>query len=151
MLGIRKLAAIRSQVPINAKRSWTVNRKQLVSDFWDSMNSRNWGKLPSYFAQTAVINWHGSNECFSVEEFVLVNSKYPGKWQIELEKLLEAGDTAVSVVRVTLEGGDMVFHATSFFQFLDGKISLLDEYWGEADGSPPTWRAEMGIGRPIAP
>lgn len=44
----------------------------------------------------------------------------------------------------------MSVHATSFFEFRNGKIKVLDEYWGD-DGKVPQWRIEKQIGKPIIP
>ena len=123
--------------------------KQSVLNMWNDINNQNWGELSLYFSEAAVINWHNTNECFSVREFVLANSKYPGKWLIEVEKLLETENIVISVVKVILEDSNISFHATSFFQFLDAKITVLDEYWGD-DSQPPQWRVDMGIGKSIA-
>lgn len=126
-----------------------MNHEQLVSDLWGHIDRQNWNALPAFFADAATICWHQTSECFTVPEFVLANSAYPGKWKIALEKLLSVADTVVSVVKVSLEDGDTAFHAVSFFQFADGKITALDEYWGEMD-APPPWRVDMGIGHEIA-
>jgi hypothetical protein len=123
--------------------------KQLVQDLWNDMDNQNWDKLPGYFSETATINWHNTNECFSVHEFVLANSKYPGEWSIKIEKLLRTGDIVISVVRVMSKNANISFHATSFFKFKAGKIEVLDEYWGE-DEKPPQWRIEPGVGQPIS-
>lgn len=120
----------------------------MVSSLWGDIHAQNWGNLPSYFTQTATINWHNTNERFSVNEFVLANSRYPGDWQIRIEKLMSANQIVISVVQVLLKESGVSFHATSFFQFENGKIQTLDEYWSE-DGPPPQWRTELKIGTPI--
>ncbi|MCL2671639.1 MAG: nuclear transport factor 2 family protein [Clostridiales bacterium] len=125
-----------------------MNHKQSVSELWNHIDRQNWDALPAYFTDSAVINWHNTNECFSVPEFVLANGAYPGKWRIAVEKLLSFDDTVISVVKATLQEGDVAFHAVSFFQFAGDKITLLDEYWGD-DAAPPQWRAEMRIGKSI--
>ncbi len=122
--------------------------EKLVSDLWGDIDRQNWSNLPYYFSDTATINWHNTNECFSVEEFILANSKYPGDWQITVEKLVGIGNIAISVVKVALKEENSSFHATSFFEFEGEKIMKLDEYWG-SDDKPPQWRADMKIGKPI--
>ncbi len=122
--------------------------KKIVLDLWGDLNRQNWDNLSSYFSETATINWHDSNERFSVDEFVFANSHYPGNWQINIEKLISIENIVISVVKVSLKESDISFHATSFFEFENDKIKTLDEYWGE-DGIPPQWRIDMKIGKPI--
>ena len=125
-----------------------MSNEQSVQALWNSINKQDWAALPAYFTDSAVIHWHNTNERFTVREFVLANSQYPGRWRIAIEKLLSVADTVISVVKVGLADGGAAFHAVSFFQFQEGKIAVLDEYWGD-DGLPPQWRADMGIGKAI--
>ena len=113
--------------------------EQLVRNLWRDMDNKSWSKLPEYFSDTAAINWHNTNECFSVQDFVLVNSKYPGEWRITVKRLHSIGDIVISVAMVAPKNGGKSYHVTSFFEFSAGKIAVLDEYWGE-DGNPPLWR-----------
>lgn len=122
--------------------------KNKVSDLWNDINNQNWSKLPSYFSDDAVINWHNTNESFSVKEFVIANSEYPGNWIINTERLLQIDNVVISVVKVQLKGADTSFHATSFFKFNGNRIQLLDEYWGN-DSLPPQWRIDKQIGKSI--
>lgn len=122
--------------------------KKIIIDLWKNMDKQNWNNLYTYFNKNAVINWHNTNESFNVEEFVIANSEYPGNWAIEIERLETKENLVISVVKVSLKGEDISFHATSFFEFKDNKIILLNEYWGD-DGKPPQWRINKKIGRPI--
>ena len=119
--------------------------KQTVRQLWNDMDTQNWDNLPAYFHDDAKISWPNTDEEFTVDEFVRVNREYPGKWAIRVERLIEAGNTIVSVVKVEAPG--LSFHAVSFFDFADGKIKALDEYWG-VDEEPPEWRVEQGLGKP---
>lgn len=103
------------------------------------MDARHWEGLRDHFAEGASVVWPNTGERFDVDAFVSVNREYPGKWSIRVEKLLDAGEAVVSVVRVT-DGGES-FHAVSFFEFAPGteKIARLEEYWG-SDGPPPAHR-----------
>ena len=40
------------------------------------------------------------------------------------------------------------FHVVSFMKIRDGRISALDEYWGD-DGDAPQWRLEKKLGTRI--
>lgn len=120
--------------------------KDIVIKLWNDIDKQNWSALPSYFLETATINWHNTNECFNIDEFVRANSEYPGDWAVKIERLMESDNIVISVVKV--KNGDISFHATSFFAFDSNKVKTLDEYWGD-DGKAPQWRIDKRIGRPI--
>lgn len=123
-------------------------QSERVRDLWNAVHRQAWEELAGFFLPDAEIYWHNTNERFTVSEFVRANREYPGDWSVTIQRL-EATETAVvSVVRVRLSEGGAAFHATSFFQFRDGIISRLDEYWGD-DGPPPQWRQEKKLGTPI--
>lgn len=83
-----------------------------------------------------------------MEEFIRANCEYPGSWDGEIERAEQAGNLLITAVRVWSADWKLSFHVTSFIQIRDGKITALDEYWGD-DGTAPQWRQEMKIGRPI--
>lgn len=99
---------------------------------------------------SANIYWPNTNERFSVDEFVKVNSKYPGAWNILIERVEKTRNGIITVIKVSPAGGGTVFHATSFFELSDDgeKIAALSEYWGD-DGAPPEWRAKLKLGSPV--
>lgn len=105
-------------------------------------------EIRSYFADDAVINWHCKNECFTVDEYIIANCEYPGKWNGEIETVHQADDLFVVVTKVYPKDRTASFHCVSFIRCLNGKIATLDEYWAD-DGEPPKWRREMKIGKPI--
>lgn len=123
-----------------------MDHMQTVRSLWAAIGNQNWSGLASYFTDSAVIRWHNTRELFTASEFVEANSRYPGDWLIEVERLLEMGDAVISVVKASLKGRSVSFHAVSFFTFEGERIAALDEYWGD-DGSPPQWRTELRIGK----
>ncbi|HEX2946245.1 MAG TPA: nuclear transport factor 2 family protein [Clostridia bacterium] len=125
-----------------------MDNKEKVIALWRDMDKQNWAKISTYFEDDAIILWNNSNERFNVQEFVRVNSEYPGNWSIRVERLEYVDNLVISVVKVRLQEQDASFHATSFFEFNNGKIKQLNEYWGD-DGKPPQWRIDMKIGKPI--
>lgn len=105
-------------------------------------------KIRNLFLPNATINWHNTNERFSVEEYIMANCEYPGDWFGNVERIEIIDDLAISVTRVWQIDNDMSFHAVSFFKFQVDKILCLDEYWGD-DGIAPQWRLDKNIGKPI--
>lgn len=125
-----------------------MDKKQFVIRFWEDVAVQNAKNLKSYFLSDAIINWHNTNERFSVEEYIIANCEYPGDWCGNVERVEIIDDLGISITRVWLAGNRDSFHAVSFFKFQDNKILCLDEYWGD-DGVAPQWRLDKKIGKPI--
>ena len=119
-----------------------------VHKFWAAVLEQDADAIRSYFAPTAFVNWHNSNEHFTVDEFIRANCEYPGDWTGQIEKEIHAGDTIITAIHVATKDGKLSFHVTSFIQVKDGKIVAVNEYWGD-DGEAPQWRQDMNIGRKI--
>ncbi len=65
-----------------------------------------------------------------------------------MEKEIQAGDTVITATHVATKDGKLSFHVIAFIQVKDGKIAIVDEYWG-GDGEAPKWRQDMNIGSKI--
>ena len=126
--------------------------EQYIVNFWRDFHEQNWSGLAGYFSDSAVINFHHTNEQFTLEEYIRLNAEYPGVWDIGIERVIgpisEIGNTVISVTKTFTPDKGIFFHAISFYIFEGEKIAKLDEYWGEG-GEPPKWRKEMKIGRQI--
>ena len=104
--------------------------------------------LASFFAHDAYVNWHCTNEHFTAGEFIRANCAYPGLWDGELERIVTAGDLTVAAARVFAQDQSCSFHSVSFIRVREGKITSIDEYWGD-DGPAPQWRLDKQLGIPI--
>ncbi|WP_262428372.1 nuclear transport factor 2 family protein [Paratissierella segnis] len=113
--------------------------RELVVCLWDEMASQNWDKVKLCFDENAIIRWHNTNESFNVEEFILVNSKYPGNWNISIKRIEQSQNVIISVALAQSLDSDVCAYATSFFEVENGKIICLDEYWGDVTDRPQ-WR-----------
>ena len=100
------------------------------------------------FQPDAYVNWHNTNEHFTVEEYIRANCEYPGQWTGEIERIVESGDLIITATHVQSLDGKISCHCTSFIRLRDDKIISMDEYWGD-DGEVPQWRKEKRIGTPI--
>ncbi len=116
-----------------------------IHQYWRDVLRQDKNALRSYFQNDARINWHNTNEQFTVEEFIKANCTYPGSWDGEVEKVLYADSEIVTVVHVYSIDHKLSFHVTSFIRISNDKISAVDEYWGD-DGAAPKWRQDLGIG-----
>ena len=141
-----------------------------IQDFWNAVLKQNPERLRSFFADSAYINWHCSNERFTVEEYIRANCEYPGTWDGTIKRIEQIGDlmitavlaqkcTSVYIFGLQVCGANLLlhgtsgiradsFHVVSFIKLKDDKIISLDEYWGD-DGAPPQWRLEKKLGTRI--
>lgn len=119
-----------------------------IEQYWTDVLSQDAEAIRNWFAPDAWINWHNTNEHFTVDEFIRANCEYPGNWAGEIEQTLWAEHNLITAVHVFTKDNALHFHVTSFFQIRDGKIASIDEYWGD-DGQAPQWRLDLQIGQPI--
>ena len=119
-----------------------------IQEFWDAVLKQDAEKMRTYFREDAYVNWHCTNENFTVEEFIRVNCEYPGVWEGEVVRVEEAGDLLTTVAHVHSIDQSLSFHVTSFIRTMNDKIISIDEYWAD-DGIAPAWRLDKKIGRPI--
>lgn len=119
-----------------------------IKKYWEDVLSKNAVMIKKYFYDNAYINWHNSNEQFTVDEFIRANCEYPGYWEGEVKRTEEFENLIVTVTFVKMKNKDVSFYAVSFFRIFEDKILSLDEYWGD-NGPPPLWRTEKNIGKKI--
>ncbi len=119
-----------------------------ICQFWRDIFEQNADEIRGYFCEDAYVNWHCTNEHFTVEEFVIANCEYPGEWDGEVERVEKMGNLMVSVTCVYPKDKSISFHVTSFILMSNDKIMSMDEYWAD-DGSAPQWRVDKHIGKTI--
>ena len=119
-----------------------------IQQFWSDVLAQRADEIREYFHADAYVNWHCSNEHFTVEEFIRANCDYPGDWDGEVEKIVTADDIIITATRVYPKDRSASFHVMSFIKLKDDKIVAMDEYWAD-DGEAPKWRQDMKIGRKI--
>lgn len=122
--------------------------EQTIKAYWDAVLRQDAAAIRACFLPDAWVNWHNSNEHFTVEEFIRANCEYPGTWDGTVEKIVRAGAHIVTAAHVYDKEGALSFHVASFFRISGGKIASIDEYWGD-DGLPPQWRQDKHIGTNI--
>lgn len=119
-----------------------------IKKYWQTVLKQQAEEMRVFFHQDAFVNWHNTNEHFTVEEFIQVNCQYPGSWNGEIERIEEKDDGIITVVHVFSQDQNLSFHVTSFMKIKNEKIISIDEYWGD-DGMAPQWRIDKHIGAPI--
>ena len=119
-----------------------------IKQFWNAVLAQDKDSIRMFFCDDAHVNWHCTNEHFTVEEFIMANCEYPGEWDGEVERIENAGDIVITATHVYPKDKSMSFHVISFIRIKQGKIISVDEYWAD-DGDAPRWRQELRVGRPI--
>ena len=119
-----------------------------IKEFWDAVLRQDADAIREYFLPDARVNWHNTNERFTVEEFIRVNCEYPGEWNGKVEQIVITDDQIITATHVFTKDDKLHFHVVSFIRVVGDKITAIDEYWGD-DGSAPQWRQYMRIGTKI--
>lgn len=115
---------------------------EVVQEFWDRMQARDWEGLGSLLIDDLVVEWPVSGErIVGRGNFVSVNAEYPQGWSIDVLRVVADGETVVSEVEVPHDTMG-VHRVVSLWTVRDGKIVSGREYWTEPGSDPsPEWRA----------
>lgn len=119
-----------------------------IHKYWSDVLAQNKQAIKTYFHENAYVNWHNSNEHFTVDEFIRANCEYPGEWDGAIERIEQINDLVITVTHVFTKDKSISFHVTSFIKIADEKIVAIDEYWGD-DTEVPQWRKDKHIGTKI--
>ena len=119
-----------------------------IEGYWSAVFRQDADAIRRFFHSTAFVNWHNTNEHFTVEEFIRANCEYPGEWDGVVERIETLDGLTVTVTHVYPKDRSCSFHVTSFLRTENDRIVSLDEYWAD-DGSAPQWRIDKHIGTPI--
>ena len=119
-----------------------------VRQFWSAVLAQDEQAIRSYFHEDAYVNWHCTNEHFTVDEFIIANCEYPGDWDGMVERVELLSDLYITATKVFPKDKSASFHVVSFIRTANEKIVSMDEYWAD-DGNAPQWRLDKHIGTPI--
>ena len=119
-----------------------------IHPFWRAVLAQDRRAMRAFFHPDAYVNWHCTNEHFTLDEYIQANCEYPGEWDGEVERVVDADGLMITVTHVYTADRTLSFHVTSFIGLREDRIVSMDEYWAD-DGDVPQWRKEKKIGRPI--
>ena len=120
----------------------------LLNRYWRAVLAQDAAGMRDFLAPHAMVRWHNTDERFTAEEFIRANCTYPGDWDGTVQRITPIPEGYVTVVHVFNRERTLSFHVTSFFRLIQGRITALDEYWGD-DSVPPVWRQELHLGTTI--
>ena len=108
-----------------------------IQQFWSDVLAQRADEIREYFHGDAYVNWHCSNEHFTVEEFIRANCDYPGDWDGEVEKVVTTDDMIITATRVYPKDHSASFHVTSFIKLLIGcteeEINTVYEFHNDSE------------------
>ena len=119
-----------------------------VHHFIKAVLAQDEDTIRSYFHKDAYVNWHCSNEHFTVDEFIIANCEYPGDWDGTIERVEQMDNLYITATKVYPKDRSAFFHVVSFIRTENGKIASMDEYWAD-DGNAPQWSLYKHSGTPI--
>lgn len=112
-----------------------------ILSLWQAVAEQDERKLARFFTVDAQIFWPNTDERFDLPGYLRANCDYPGRWSGQVEKI--AGNGGYSVARVWSPEG-VTARAVTFYQWRNGKIERMVEYWGDV-GSAPDWRRGLSL------
>jgi len=113
----------------------------IVRNLWDLFDKRRFEDSRKLLKKDVTVKWVTTKEVFiGTDNFIAINTEYPGAWRTIPVKIENYSDDKVfSLTHVFMEDSEEEYYATSFFEFEDGLISSVEEYWSTVE-SPPEWR-----------
>ncbi|WDV46262.1 nuclear transport factor 2 family protein [Clostridiaceae bacterium M8S5] len=115
--------------------------EQKVREFWKFINNADFDKLVQVMSEDANVILPNTKEIFNgCNKYIKFNKDYPGRWYAKIEKLIITDSEAITAVKKTNDDG-VSHYVTSFFEFENGLIKIITEYWGE-NGEAPEWRQD---------
>lgn len=115
--------------------------EQKVKTFWKHIDNADFDKLAEIMRVDANVILPNTKEIFrGCKKYIEFNKDYPGRWYAKIEKLIATKNKVISAVEITNDEG-VSLYVTSFFEFEDGLIKEVTEYWGE-NGEAPEWRQD---------
>ncbi len=122
--------------------------RETAAHFWHLMDRRAYAQAGQILAEDAVVRWPSSQEQLTRDQWVSVNEAYPGNWACHVERAAVDGPQVITAARVwDRDDPRQAFHVVSFFNFLQGRIAQLTEYWSAVapDDAPAVSRLRQGL------
>lgn len=107
-----------------------------IRSLWRAVAEQDEARMNRFFTVDAQIFWPNTGERFDLAGYLRANCGYPGQWSGAVERV--APDGSCSIARVWSPEGAAA-RAVTFYQWRNGKIVQMVEYWGDV-APPPEWR-----------
>lgn len=108
---------------------------ELVERYWLAAQARDWETFGRLVDPGVLYEVPQTRERVRGREGYLdFNATYPGEWTLEIEEIVADERRAVSRVSFDVDGETAT--GITFFEFRDGLISRITDYWPEAYDPP---------------
>ena len=67
-----------------------------IEQFWKAVLAQDEREIRKYFHAEAYVNWHCTNEHFTVDEYIVANCEYPGEWDGLVERVEIVNDLIIT-------------------------------------------------------
>ena len=89
-----------------------------IKQFWKAVLAQDEEEIRKYFHKDAYVNWHCTNEHFTVDEYIIANCEYPGEWdgiieRTEMVNELISALTTIAGVEPTMRKRGSIFRTLS--------------------------------------
>jgi hypothetical protein len=111
---------------------------EVLREMWARIDAQDWDGMAGLLDPRLEVRYTDTGETFDPAAFVRLNREYPGRWHVDVEDVVGAGDRAVSRARVS--DGQETFHVASFATVRGGRVTGLVEVWSETGVAPPDGR-----------
>ena len=77
-----------------------------IEQFWKAVLAQDEREIRKYFHAEAYVNWHCTNEHFTVDEYIVANCEYPGEWDGLVERVEIVNDLICNDFKIRYAIGD---------------------------------------------
>ena len=72
-----------------------------IKQFWKAVLAQDEEEIRKYFHRDAYVNWHCTNEHFTVDEYIIANCEYPGEWDGIIERTEMVNELIITVTQIS--------------------------------------------------
>jgi ketosteroid isomerase-like protein len=110
----------------------------VVRRLWAAFDSCDWELARACVHDDVVVDWPQSGERWEGREaYIGVNERYPGEWEIDVRRVVDAGDVVVLEAWIEHSERERSTFAVALYELRDGRIARGTEYWADPFDPPP--------------
>lgn len=108
---------------------------QRIEAYFQTLNARDWTAFAATLHPEVLYELPQTRECVrSRKAYLDFNITFPGDWTLEVVRVI--ADDARSAAEIVLRLDGQAMPAVVFFEFTDGLVARITDYWPE-DYEPP--------------
>jgi ketosteroid isomerase-like protein len=112
-----------------------VTNHQRIEAYFQTLNARDWTAFAAILHPEVLYEIPQTGECVRGREGYLdFNITFPGNWTLEVVRLL--ADDVRGAAEIVLQVNGQAMPAVVFFEFTDGLIARITDYWPESYEPP---------------